>query len=124
MVRLKLIFSILGAAMELNEVVTDIVDLSPPLKRLLLDGDAKIELELPISLLNIDISKNTKIIINIDRNKDNNYKEKYAVYMWGILYHKGDESIYISIGGLILKINKDLPFNIGDKLYIGLKIIS
>ncbi|MEZ0248419.1 MAG: DNA-directed RNA polymerase [Thermoproteus sp.] len=99
-------------------------DLERPLKRLLMEGDAEAELELPLDILNININKNSNILVNIDKNKDDDYKNKYDIYMWGILYHKTNNISYISIGGLIFKIKIDLPFNIGDKIYIGLKLTS
>lgn len=110
--------------MEFREYVQDVLESSPPLKKIIMDGDAKIELELPISLLNININKNMKIIVNLNRDREENYKDKYNIYMWGILYYKNNNYTYISIGGLILKLSKDIPFNIGEKIYIGIKISS
>ncbi|MEL9990692.1 MAG: DNA-directed RNA polymerase [Thermoproteus sp.] len=110
--------------MLLKEVVRDVVDLERPLKRLLMEGDAEAELELPLDMLNISINKNSSILVNIDKNKDDDYKNKYDIYMWGILYYKNNNISYISIGGLIFKIKIDLPFNVGDKIYIGLKLTS
>lgn len=107
-----------------REVVVDVADLEEPLKRITLEGDVKAEIELPLTLLNINLNKNNKLIINIDRNKENDYKDKYDIYMWGLLYNKNNNLTYISIGGLIFKIYIDLPFNIGDKLYIGIKVTS
>ncbi len=107
-----------------KEIVADIADLERPLKRISLEGDVKAEIELPIALLNINLNKNNKLIINIDKNKEEDYKNKYDIYMWGILYNKSNNLVYISIGGLIFKIYSDLPFNIGDKLYIGIKLTS
>ncbi len=105
-------------------MVVDVIDLEKPLKKITLQGDVKAEMELPLTVLNININKNNKLIINIDKNKEDDYKEKYDIYMWGLLYNKNNNISYISIGGLIFKVYIDLPFNIGDKLYIGIKITS
>lgn len=110
--------------MQFKEKVEDIRNLEGSLKRILLSGDAEAELEIPLDLLNLNINKNDVIIINIDKNKDEDYKNKYDIYMWGILYSKNNNISYISIGGLIFKIKMDLLYNVGDKLYIGIKFSS
>ncbi|AEA13036.1 hypothetical protein TUZN_1568 [Thermoproteus uzoniensis 768-20] len=110
--------------MLLKETVRDIGRLEGPLSKIWLVGDAEAELEIPLDILNINLNKNNTLIINIDKNKDQDYKTKYDIYMWGILYNKNNDITYISIGGLIFKIKLNLPYNIGDKLYIGIKISS
>ncbi|MFN7105015.1 MAG: hypothetical protein ACK4M3_00255, partial [Pyrobaculum sp.] len=76
-------------------------------------------LELPLDRLGLLLKKGEGIRLVLSQEKTENYKD-YKVYMWGVVYHVGDGVTRISIGGLQLDIKKELPFRMGEKVYIGL----
>ncbi|CCC82545.1 hypothetical protein [Thermoproteus tenax] len=110
--------------MEFNEVVSEVSVVEDPIYKITMTGDAEIELELPLRMLNIDVERGKRLKIDLDEKKNSDYKKIYDIYLWGIVYNVDNNSTYISIGGLLLKIKKSLPLSPGVRLYIGIKLSS
>lgn len=90
-------------------------------KRVEFRGDVEGFLELPLALLGISVNRGDRLLLSLSREKDPNYKNKYSIYMNGIVYYLNDNETRISIGGLILSIDKRLPLAVGDRVYVGLR---
>lgn len=103
--------------MEFSLQVVDVSDDNPNL--ITLTGDVDVTIELPLNRLGVSFSKGDEIKLVIQREKDVDYS-KYKVYAWGVVYHIEQGLTRISIGGLQLDIKKELPLQIGDKVYIGI----
>lgn len=85
-----------------------------------LKGDADVRIELPLELLGIKLSPGDGVRLVIQKEKDPDYKSKFRVYAWGVVYHVNSSMTRISIGGLQLDIMRELPLRIGEKVYIGI----
>ncbi|MFB6471006.1 MAG: hypothetical protein TU36_007240 [Vulcanisaeta sp. AZ3] len=81
-------------------------------------------LEYPKDAVGVNIKQGNNIRISISNDRDPNYVTNWDVYMSGVVYYVSEGLVKISIGGLILDINnfKD-EARIGEKVYIGLKLI-
>lgn len=103
--------------MEFSLRVEDVTDDFPNV--ITLRGDVEAVLELPLAKLGITFSRGDKIKLVLEKERSDNLS-RYKVYAWGIVYHVEESLTRISIGGLQLDIKKELPFRIGEKIYIGI----
>lgn len=103
--------------MEFSLVVDKIGDEYPNL--VTLKGEVDVAIELPLKHLGVSLKEGDHITLLVSREKDPEYK-KFKIYMWGVVYHVENGLTRISIGGLQCDIYKELPFKVGDKVYIGI----
>ncbi len=82
----------------------------------------RVYLEYPVKIVRVQIDKNSRVILSIDNVKDVEYKKNWDVYMTGIVYHKYDNNVRISIGGFIVEVKNYVgDVSIGEKVYVGIK---
>ncbi|MCG2863007.1 MAG: hypothetical protein RXP99_04320 [Vulcanisaeta sp.] len=82
-------------------------------------------LEYPRDVLGIDIKQGDNVRVSISNSKDPNYSSNWDVYMNGVVYYVSEGLVKVSIGGLILDIrNYKGEAKVGEKVYIGLKLIK
>jgi len=85
----------------------------------------QVYLEYPEKVLGVKIDRGFKVRLSLDNNKDENYRQNWDVYMWGKVYYVSQDMVRISIGGLILELRGyDGPVSLGEKVYVGLKVIE
>ncbi|ACB40257.1 hypothetical protein [Pyrobaculum neutrophilum] len=102
------------------EFLLEVSDITNDLPNVIkLSGEVNATIEIPLERLGVSLQKGDKVKLVIQREKDQDMK-KYKIYAWGIVYYIGDGITRISIGGLQLDIMKELPLQIGDKVYIGI----
>ncbi len=85
----------------------------------------QVYLEYPEKAVGVRIDRGYRIRLSLDNVRDENYRTNWDVYMWGKVYYISQDTVRISIGGLILELKgyKD-PVSLGEKVYIGLKIVE
>jgi hypothetical protein len=82
-------------------------------------------LEYPRDAVGVDIRQGDGVKVSISSNKDPNYASNWDVYMSGVVYHVSEGLVKISIGGLILDVNNFRnEVKVGEKVYVGLKLIK
>ncbi|BDR91172.1 hypothetical protein [Vulcanisaeta souniana] len=95
--------------------------------RLDMEGDSGVSLglEYPRDAVGVDIKQGSNVKVSISNDKDPNYASNWDVYMNGVVYYVGGNSVKISIGGLIMDINNfKNDARVGEKVYVGLKVIK
>ncbi|ABW00880.1 hypothetical protein [Caldivirga maquilingensis] len=93
--------------------------------KLRLEGEGSlITVELP-AIIN-KFKQGDSVLISLSSSKDENYKGNWDVYMWGMVYYLGENFMRISIGGFILHLEGNVSSrpNLGDKIYVGLKLLT
>lgn len=94
--------------------------------RLEMSGESGISLalEYPRDAVGVDIKQGDNVRVSISNEKDPNYASNWDVYMNGVVYYVGESNVKISIGGLIMDIhNFKNDVKVGEKVYIGLKVL-
>ncbi len=86
------------------------------------DSGREIYLEYPEEVLNVKINEGDQIYLCIDHQKDEKYRENWDVYMWGRIYYKDGSRTRVSIGGLILEVRGCDLGEVGDKVYVGIRV--
>ncbi len=82
-------------------------------------------LEYPRDAIGVDIKQGSNVRVSISNDKDPNYASNWDVYMNGIIYYVDGDSVKVSIGGLIMDINNfKNNVRVGEKVYVGLKVIK
>ncbi|MGC8543414.1 MAG: hypothetical protein ACP5NQ_05695 [Vulcanisaeta sp.] len=95
--------------------------------RLEMEGSSgiTIALEYPRDIIGVDIKQGDNVRVSINNDKDPNYASNWDVYMNGIVYYVSEGLVKVSIGGLIMDINNfKNDVKIGEKVYVGLKLIK
>ncbi len=97
------------------------------IKRLVVaHGDGESLLELPLDKIAAHVTLNVgdSVEVAVSPERDENYRDNWDIYMWGIVYSYKDRHMYVSVGGLIMSIqvvDEGGPFSIGSKVYIGVR---
>lgn len=91
-------------------------------QRVEFQGDVEGFLEVPLKLLGVSMTTGQSMKIALSRERDPQYKDKYSIYMNGLVYYIDQNETRISIGGLIMSISRRLPFSVGDKVYVGIRL--
>ncbi|GAB6944688.1 hypothetical protein [Vulcanisaeta sp. JCM 14467] len=94
--------------------------------RLEMSGESGISLalEYPRDAVGVDIKQGDNVRVSISNEKDPNYASNWDVYMNGVVYYVGESNVKISIGGLIMDVNNfKNDVRVGEKVYIGLKVL-
>ena len=88
------------------------------------ESGISLALEYPRDAVGVDIKQGDSVRVSISNEKDPNYASNWDVYMNGVVYYVGGGNVKVSIGGLIMDINnfKD-EVRVGEKVYIGLKVL-
>lgn len=95
--------------------------------RLEMEGPSGValSLEYPRDAVGVDIRQGDNVRVSISSDRDPNYKSNWDVYMSGIVYYVGEGLVKVSIGGLILDVNNfKNEVRVGEKVYVGLKLIK
>ncbi|ADN51234.1 hypothetical protein [Vulcanisaeta distributa] len=89
------------------------------------ESGVSLALEYPRDVIGVDIKQGDNVKVSISNEKDPNYASNWDVYMNGVVYYVGGNIIKISIGGLIMDVNNfKNDVKVGEKVYIGLKVLK
>lgn len=67
------------------------------------------------------------VLVSLSSSRDENYRENWSVYMWGVVYYSGEDYVRLSIGGFIMHMEGGVVKNrpgLGEKIYIGLRQLT
>lgn len=106
---------------ESTYVVKGVEKVSSNVVRVMLEGEGtSLTMELPTSLA--AFNSGDRVLVNLSSEKDPDYKSRWDIYMWGIVYYAGADAVRISVGGFIVVVSglANKP-NVGDKVYVGVK---
>lgn len=88
------------------------------------ESGVSLALEYPRNAVGVDIKQGDNVRVSISNEKDPNYSSNWDVYMNGVVYYVGGNNVKISIGGLLMDVNNfKNDVKVGEKVYIGLKVL-